>query len=63
MFKIDGELLPQNLRQNIYSNGTLVILDVRRGMDAGRYTCIASNSGESEEQDVTITVLGNLINT
>ncbi|GAB6030519.1 hypothetical protein CHUAL_007381 [Chamberlinius hualienensis] len=39
----DGRLLPINLRQAVYPNGTLVIEKVKRATDAGRYTCSAWN--------------------
>lgn len=55
---LDGLTLPVNLRQKIYSNGTLTIDQVQRQTDAGTYTCQAKNHhGHSSRRDVEIQVL------
>ncbi|GAB6030896.1 Down syndrome cell adhesion molecule-like protein 1 [Chamberlinius hualienensis] len=54
----DGDQLPQDLRQSVYPNGTLMVSDVSRTMDAGRYTCVASNKqGDRQQQHVDINIL------
>lgn len=54
----DGLTLPVNLRQKVYSNGTLTIEQVQRQTDAGTYTCQAKNHhGHSSRRDVEIQVL------
>lgn len=58
---LDGLTLPANLRQKIYSNGTLTIENVQRQTDSGTYTCQAKNHhGHSSRRDVEVIVLGNL---
>ena len=58
----DGRQLPFNDRQNVYPNGTLVILDVQRKEDAASYTCIARNDeGYSARSDLAVTVMGKKI--
>uniref|UniRef100_T1JA70 Down syndrome cell adhesion molecule-like protein Dscam2 n=1 Tax=Strigamia maritima TaxID=126957 RepID=T1JA70_STRMM len=50
--------LPVNLRQDILPNGTLVISNVQRASDSGRYTCVASNKdGDSASQSLDLAVL------
>lgn len=55
---LDGSILPVNLRQKVYSNGTLIIEQVQRQTDAGTYTCQAKNHhGHSSRRDIEIQVL------
>lgn len=55
---LDGSILPTNLRQKVYSNGTLTIEQVQRQTDAGTYTCQAKNHhGHSSRRDIEIQVL------
>ncbi|VVC29919.1 Fibronectin type III,Immunoglobulin subtype,Immunoglobulin-like domain,Immunoglobulin-like [Cinara cedri] len=54
----DGATLPVNIRQKVYSNGTLTIDQVQRQIDAGTYTCQAKNHhGRTSRRDVDIQVL------
>ncbi|KAK7792151.1 hypothetical protein R5R35_000418 [Gryllus longicercus] len=39
----NGRELPDNLRQKVLSDGTLIINDVQQASDSGVYTCFASN--------------------
>lgn len=53
----DGRILPINLRQAVYPNGTLVIEKVKRIADAGRYTCSAWNkNGQSAQVSIHVEV-------
>lgn len=57
-FFLDGTKLPVNLRQKVYSNGTLTIEEVQRQTDAGTYTCQAKNHhGHLSRRDVEIQIL------
>ncbi|KAG8201074.1 hypothetical protein JTE90_002747 [Oedothorax gibbosus] len=50
--------LPQNRRQQVFANGTLIINNVDRSSDEGTYRCIAENKeGESAFRDVGVKVL------
>ncbi|KFM78043.1 Down syndrome cell adhesion molecule-like protein Dscam2, partial [Stegodyphus mimosarum] len=50
--------LPQNRRQQVFSNGTLIINNVDRNSDEGTYRCIAENrEGENAFRDVGVKVL------
>ncbi|XP_023234043.1 Down syndrome cell adhesion molecule homolog [Centruroides sculpturatus] len=54
----DGRILPHNHRQRSFNNGTLVIQEVQKRNDGGRYTCIAEdNKGRSARRDVTMTIM------
>uniref|UniRef100_T1JA71 Down syndrome cell adhesion molecule-like protein Dscam2 n=1 Tax=Strigamia maritima TaxID=126957 RepID=T1JA71_STRMM len=53
----DGVSLPDNIRQTVYVNGTLVISEVRKVYDSGRYTCIIRNNDHIARGDVEIVVL------
>nr|ASU04347.1 Dscam5 [Mesobuthus martensii] len=54
----DGRTLPHNHRQRSFNNGTLVIQEVQKRNDGGRYTCIAEdNKGRSARRDVTMTIM------
>ncbi|XP_035221790.1 Down syndrome cell adhesion molecule-like protein Dscam2 [Stegodyphus dumicola] len=53
----DGVRLPDNHRQTVYPNGTLLVRQVERTVDEGRYTCTLRNKeGESARGSVYITV-------
>ncbi|XP_071033639.1 cell adhesion molecule Dscam1-like [Parasteatoda tepidariorum] len=53
----DGIRLPDNHRQTVYPNGTLLVRQVERMVDEGRYTCTLRNKeGESAKGSVYITV-------
>lgn len=55
---LDGLTLPVNLRQKVYSNGTLTIEQVQRQTDSGTYTCqVKNHHGHSSRRDVEIQVL------
>ncbi|GFY40217.1 down syndrome cell adhesion molecule homolog [Trichonephila inaurata madagascariensis] len=50
--------LPQNRRQQVFPNGTLIINNVDRSSDEGSYRCIAENKeGESAFRDIGVKVL------
>ncbi|XP_022699734.1 Down syndrome cell adhesion molecule-like protein 1 homolog [Varroa jacobsoni] len=50
--------LPYNHRQKVFTNGTLLVHDVERATDEGRYTCTAKNSqGQWQSNGVFIRVL------
>ncbi|KAG8187488.1 hypothetical protein JTE90_027213 [Oedothorax gibbosus] len=53
----DGVRLPDNHRQSVYPNGTLVVRQVERTVDEGQYACTLRNKeGESARGSVYITV-------
>ncbi|XP_015428966.1 PREDICTED: Down syndrome cell adhesion molecule-like protein Dscam2 [Dufourea novaeangliae] len=53
----DGKILPTSRRQEVWSNGTLVLYDVDSTTDRGAYTCTAKNAqGRSDSQTVHIEV-------
>ncbi|XP_076048641.1 Down syndrome cell adhesion molecule 4 isoform X2 [Oratosquilla oratoria] len=53
----EGRVLPINIRQTAYKNGTLVISQTQRVVDEGRYTCKASNRhGNTVDRDVIVQV-------
>ncbi|XP_076367083.1 cell adhesion molecule Dscam1-like isoform X2 [Tachypleus tridentatus] len=50
--------LPINLRQEVFTNGTILIRDVSRELDDGLYTCRATNDqGQSDSGTVRVTVM------
>lgn len=53
-----GEVkLPENRRQLVFNNGTLVIKSANREADQGRYRCIVNNgAGDSASGDVVVRV-------
>ncbi|CAL4073591.1 unnamed protein product, partial [Meganyctiphanes norvegica] len=54
----DGVQLPVSHRQHVFDNGTLVMDQVTRGMDDGRYSCTAqTNKGQHHSQYLTLTVM------
>lgn len=55
----DGRRLPQNHRQKVFSNGSLIISDVQRSSDWGRYECVVFNEeGHSARKDLFVNVMG-----
>lgn len=57
----DGQVLPINRRQRVYSNGTMVIDQLQRAEDAGTFTCMAQNKQmQTARRNVEIQVLGKL---
>lgn len=55
----DGQTLPVNRRQRVYTNGTLIIEQIQRQEDAGTYTCQAQNrQRHSARRDVEVQVIG-----
>lgn len=62
LFPTGGSKLPQNRRQQVFPNGTLIINTVDRNSDEGSYRCIAENKdGETAFRDVGVKVLGESI--
>ncbi|KAI4469263.1 titin [Holotrichia oblita] len=58
----DGQTLPMNRRQRVYTNGTLVVEQTQRTEDAGTYTCQAQNrQRNSARRDVQVQILGELL--
>ncbi|RWS31663.1 Down syndrome cell adhesion molecule-like protein, partial [Leptotrombidium deliense] len=50
--------LPQNHRQIVFPNGTLIILKAERGVDDDQYKCTASNkASESASSDVYVNII------
>ncbi|XP_069971593.1 cell adhesion molecule Dscam1 [Penaeus vannamei] len=53
----DGRALPTDIRQRVFENGTLVVMQTMRQSDGGRYTCRATNPhGHTASRDVTVSV-------
>jgi len=53
--------LPNDLRQKVQSDGTLVINPVQKATDAGVYTCTAKNKqGHSARRSGEVAVIGKL---
>ncbi|XP_071035293.1 cell adhesion molecule Dscam1-like [Parasteatoda tepidariorum] len=54
----DGVRLPNNHRQKIFPNGTLIVRNLERNSDSGSYKCIASNAdGISAENSLFIKII------
>ncbi|XP_022248096.1 Down syndrome cell adhesion molecule-like protein Dscam2, partial [Limulus polyphemus] len=54
----EGVRLPYNHRQKVYLNGTLVVRDIMRATDEGRYTCQASDKeGNTAQNSLVVSVL------
>ena len=54
-----GRELPDDLRQKLQADGTLVINPVQKATDAGVYTCSAKNKqGHSARRSGEVTVIG-----
>jgi len=57
---VDGKRLPQNQRQKVFTNGTLIINELERSADAGKYECLVTDEqGHVAKGDVFINVMGN----
>lgn len=55
----DGKILPENHRQLVFQNGTLIIHEIQKQADEGGYLCVASNpGGEIARRKLNIQVLG-----
>ncbi|KFM74848.1 Down syndrome cell adhesion molecule-like protein Dscam2, partial [Stegodyphus mimosarum] len=54
----DSRLLPQNHRQQVFPNGTLIVKEVNKKADEGKYTCAAENKeGDRAQKDVFVQVM------
>lgn len=54
-----GRELPDNLRQKVLPDGTLVVSSVQKESDTGTYTCWARNKqGHSARRSGDVTVIG-----
>ncbi|GFV04280.1 down syndrome cell adhesion molecule-like protein Dscam2 [Trichonephila clavipes] len=54
----DSRNLPQNHRQQVFPNGTLIIREVNKKADEGKYTCTAENKdGDRSQKDVYVQLL------
>ncbi|XP_055948883.1 cell adhesion molecule Dscam2-like isoform X4 [Argiope bruennichi] len=54
----DSRVLPQNHRQQVFPNGTLIIREVNKKADEGKYTCTAENKdGDRSQKDVYVQVM------
>lgn len=63
LYFLDSRLLPQNHRQQVFPNGTLIIREVNKKADEGKYTCMAENKeGDRAHKDVYVQVMGKLFN-
>ncbi|CAG2102462.1 unnamed protein product [Medioppia subpectinata] len=52
----NGVLLPDNHRQTLHTNGTLIVRELSRETDGGRYSCFAKYKGDISRRDFYITV-------
>lgn len=51
--------MPDNLRQKVMDDGTLIVLSVQKESDTGTYTCWARNKqGHSARRSGDVTVIG-----
>ncbi|CAL1270596.1 unnamed protein product [Larinioides sclopetarius] len=54
----DGRPLPHNHRQKTFPNGTLVIEDLQRSRDGGKYHCVAENNrSRTARRDVSLNIM------
>ncbi|XP_076350077.1 cell adhesion molecule Dscam1-like isoform X2 [Tachypleus tridentatus] len=54
----DGRKLPQNHRQKVFNNGTLVVKNINRKGDEGVYRCFAENDkGQTDKNDLIVEVI------
>ncbi|XP_076307944.1 cell adhesion molecule Dscam1-like isoform X1 [Tachypleus tridentatus] len=54
----EGVRLPYNHRQKVYLNGTLVVRDIMRATDEGKYTCQAGDKeGNTAQTSLVVSVL------
>ncbi|XP_054161030.1 cell adhesion molecule DSCAM-like, partial [Oppia nitens] len=56
LWEKNGVLLPDNHRQTLHSNGTLIVRELSRETDAGRYSCMAKYKGDVSKRDFFVTV-------
>jgi len=56
----DGIALPFNHRQKVFPNGTLIVHDLERSTDEGKYTCIArqNKDGKSASRSFHVRIAG-----
>ncbi|XP_055948841.1 cell adhesion molecule Dscam2-like isoform X4 [Argiope bruennichi] len=58
LFVADGRPLPHNHRQKTFPNGTLVIEDLQRSRDGGKYHCVAENNrSRTARRDVSLNIM------
>lgn len=54
----EGLRMPYNHRQKVYINGSLIVKDVERATDEGRYTCVVRNKdGKIAQNSLYVSVL------
>ena len=55
--------LPRNQRQHVYANGTLVIDEINKATDVGKYRCEAQGSqADPVHRDVQVTIISKFTN-
>uniref|UniRef100_T1J836 Down syndrome cell adhesion molecule-like protein Dscam2 n=1 Tax=Strigamia maritima TaxID=126957 RepID=T1J836_STRMM len=55
----EGTVLPVDFRQEVFANGTLIVQNVQRTADTGKYTCsVSSPDGQTARRDVEVSVMG-----
>lgn len=55
----DDVRLPYNHRQKVFPNGTLIVMDVERPSDEGRYKCVATGKdGKFAQSSLSVAVIG-----
>jgi len=58
----DGQTLPMTMRQLLSPDGTLTVKGVDRIIDAGKYSCIATNKqGHSDRKETQLHVVGKCV--
>lgn len=58
-----GRELPDDLRQKVLPDGTLIVAQVQKSSDSGVYTCAARNKqGHSARRSGEVAVIGKVIN-
>nr|XP_042901563.1 Down syndrome cell adhesion molecule isoform X2 [Parasteatoda tepidariorum] len=58
LFVTEGRPLPHNHRQKTYPNGTLVIEDLQRAHDSGKYHCVAENNrSRTARREVSLNIM------
>ncbi|XP_069693704.1 cell adhesion molecule Dscam1-like [Periplaneta americana] len=54
----DGRSLPENHRQVVYPNGTLVVRDIQKYADQGGYVCVATSpNGQTAKRKFNVVVM------
>lgn len=51
--------MPINKRQEVFSNGSLIIHDVQKGVDDGNYTCSVTDGHQVVKKNVRMSINGN----